>query len=364
MPGKDYYAILGVNKTASEDEIKKAFRRLAHQHHPDKGGDPAKFKDVNEAYQILGDKQKRQTYDQFGDAAFNGGGGYGAGGFGGFGGFPGGGFGNINVDDLGDLGDVLGEMFGFSSGGPRTSRKARGADIQTTIDVEFKEAVFGATKSVNLINQVKCGDCGGSGAEKGTELKTCAECDGQGRVTRAQRTMFGTFQTASTCPTCKGQGKIPEKQCKACQGLGVTRGEGKVEFNIPPGIENNSLLKVIGRGNTAPHGGEAGDLYIRVRVKPHAYFHRDGHDIISEVTIPFSVMALGGDIEIETIDGKERVLVNQGSNAGTVLTIKNKGVPYRGETRGNHRVTIQPSIPKKLSREQKKLLQQIQEEGL
>lgn len=361
MPGKDYYAILGVEKNASDQDIKKAFRRAAHQHHPDKGGDPAKFKDISEAYDILGDKQKRQAYDQFGDAAF-GQGGFGQGGFGGFPG--GGGFGGINVEDLGDLGDVLGEMFGFAGGGGRSKRRARGNDIQMHLDIDFKEAIFGATKSVNLVRQVSCNDCSGSGAEKGSELKTCDECNGQGRITKAQRTVFGTFQTATTCPHCHGQGKIPEKECKTCRGTGVTRGEGKVEFTIPAGLENNSLLKIVGKGDVAPHGGEAGDLYIKVRVKPHPYFHRDGNDIVSEVTIPFTVLALGGDVEIETLDGKERHHISSGTPAGTVLTLKHKGVPYRDGHRGAHRVTLQPEVPKKLSREQKKLLQKIQEEGL
>lgn len=365
MPGKDYYAILGVEKNASEDEIKKAFRRAAHQHHPDKGGDPAKFKDVNEAYQVLGDKQKKQAYDQFGDAAFNQGG-YGGGGFGqgGFGGFPGGGFGNINVEDFGDLGDVLGEMFGFSSGGGRGRQKARGRDIQMHLDLDFKEAVFGATKSVRLVSQVKCKDCDGSGAEKGAKLQTCGDCNGQGRVTKAQRTMFGTFQTAVECARCHGQGKIPEKECKACRGLGVVRGEGNVEFTIPPGIESNSLLKLPGKGETAPYGGGTGDLYLKIAVKPHPYFTREGNDIVSSVTIPFTLLALGGDAEIETLDGKERTHISSGTPAGTVLTLKNKGVPYRDGHRGAHKVTLQPSIPKKLTREQKELLKKIQESGI
>jgi len=363
MPGKDYYAILGVDKNASEDEIKKAFRRAAHQHHPDKGGDPAKFKDVNEAYQILGDKQKRGTYDQFGDAAFKQGGGFSQGG--GFGGFPGGGgFGNINVDDFGDLGDVLGEMFGFSSSGGRGRPSPRGQDIQTHLDIDFKEAVFGATKSVHLVSQVRCKDCDGSGAEKGTELKTCDECHGQGKVTKAQRTVFGTFQTATPCTKCHGRDKLPEKECKTCRGMGVTRGEGTVEFTIPAGIETGALLKLTGKGDVAPYGGAPGDLYIKLRVKPHPFFHREGNDIVSSVTIPFTLLALGGDVDIETLDGKERTHIASGTPAGTVLTLKHHGVPYRDGHRGVHRVTLQPAVPKKLSREQKKLLKKIQEEGI
>lgn len=360
MPGKDYYAILGVNKNASDDEIKKAFRRAAHQHHPDKGGDPAKFKDVNEAYQVLGDKEKRRAYDQFGDAAFSGG----QGGFGGFpgGGFPGG-FGNINVEDFGDLGDVLGEMFGF--GGPSGKRgKARGSDLQVQMDLDFKEAAFGATKTVRLVRQVACSDCGGSGAEKGTAFKKCEACDGQGRVTQAQKTLFGTFQTARTCERCRGKGEAPEKECKTCRGLGITRGEENVEVSIPAGIENNSLLRVTGKGDVAAHGGTAGDLYINVRVKPHPDFVREGNDIVSKMTIPFTVLALGGDVEIETLDGKERINISAGTPAGTEFQIKNKGIPYRGGSRGSHRVTLEPEVPKKLSREQKDLLKKIQDSGL
>ncbi len=365
MASKDYYAILGVEKNASDDEIKKAFRRAAHQHHPDKGGDPAKFKDVNEAYQVLGDKQKRVAYDQFGDAAFSQGG-FGQGGFGqgGYSGFPGGGFGGVNVDDFGDLGDVLGEMFGFGASGGRGRQKARGRDIQTNLDIDFKEAIFGATKYVNLVSQVQCTDCSGSGAEKGTKLQTCGDCNGQGKVTKAQRTVFGTFQTASVCSRCNGQGKIPDKECKTCRGIGVTRGDGKVEFTIPPGIETDSLLRITGRGDTAPHGGATGDLYLKVRVKPHPYFHRDGYDIVSSVTVPFTLLALGGEVDIETLDGKERTHISSGTPAGTVLTLKHHGVPYRDGHRGVHRVTLQPDVPKKLSREQKGLLKKIQESGI
>lgn len=361
---KDYYAILGVSKTASDDEIKKAYRRLAHQHHPDKGGDSAKFKDANEAYEVLSDKQKREMYDRFGSAAFEQGGpGAGGTGYGGFGGFPGGGFGNINVEDFGDLGDVLGEMFGF--GGTRSRRERRGRDIETAVELSFKDAAFGTKKEIRLYKQDVCSHCEGSGGEPGSKVSECSECKGSGQVTQAQRTMFGTFQSVAACPSCQGRGKKPEKVCTKCHGSGVERKEETLSIDIPPGMETGSILKVPGKGEAPAGGGVQGDLYVKVRVKPDPYFNREGHDVYSQVTIPFSILALGGDITVPTLDGKETVSVSSGTPAGTNIVIKNKGIPYmRSGGRGDHVVKVDAEVPKKLSKEQKKLLEKLREAGI
>ncbi len=339
MP-KDYYAILGVAKSASDEEIKKAFRRLAHEHHPDKGGDAQKFKDINEAYQVLGDKQKRATYDRFGSAAFENGG-MGAGGPGGFGGFD---FGNFQGQDFGDLGDILGEMFGFGGVGGRGRRTTnRGKDIEVDVDLTFKEAAFGVDRTIRLFKHVTCSRCKGEGAEPGTKIVTCPTCQGSGQVRQAQRTLFGTVQTATVCPTCHGRGKKPEKECNLCRGLGVERREEKVEVHVPAGIDNDQILKIDGQGEAAPYGGQPGDLFLRMHVKPDPRFERDGNDIHSEVVVPFSTLALGGTITIETLDGPTPLKIPEGTSAETVFTLKGQGIPYlRSRGRGNHLVRVIP----------------------
>lgn len=362
---KDYYQILGVSKTASEDEIKKAFRRLAHEHHPDKGGEDKKFKDINEAYQILGDKQKRQTYDQFGSQAFENGGSTGSpfgNGFGGFGGqgFPGG----FQAGDFGDLGDILGEMFGM--GGSRRSRTTgRGKDIEMDVELAFKEAAFGVDRSIKLYKHSSCSRCQGNGAEPGTKIEDCKTCQGSGQVTQAQRTMFGTIQTAVVCSTCHGRGKKPEKDCHQCRGLGVERREELISVHIPAGIDNEEVIKVQGQGEGAAYGGKAGDLFLRVRVKPDPRFVREGNDIHSDFIIPFSIMALGGTATVETLDGHEAIKIHEGTTAGTVITLRGKGVPFlRGRGRGDHQVRMIPDVPKHLTKEQKRLLDELKREGL
>ncbi len=366
MP-KDYYAILGVQKGASADELKKAFRRLAHEHHPDKGGDPAKFKDVNEAYQVLGDPEKRKMYDQFGSAAFEQGGM--GGGPGGFGGFGGGGFGfdfsqGFQGAGFEDLGDMLGEMFGFGGGGSGRGKQARGQSIEMDVELTFKEAAFGVEKEVKLYKPSTCNTCKGNGAEPGSSLGTCRVCHGQGRVQQAQRTMFGTIQVATTCGTCHGTGKIPEKPCHTCKGNGVERREETLRVRIPAGMESGQGLEVEGAGEAAPHGGRPGNLILRVRVKPDPYLTRDGHDIRSTVTVPFSLLALGGTVVVETLDGKETIGIGEATQPGTVMTLRGKGILYGRGGRGNHYLTITAEMPKKLSREQRELLQSLKEQGM
>ena len=361
MP-KDYYSILGVSKNANDDEIKKSFRRLAHEHHPDKGGDASKFKDINEAYQILGDKQKRQTYDQFGSAAFENGGGGAPGGPGGFGG---GGFDfNFQGQDFGDLNDVLGEMFGFG-GGRGGRRESRGKNIEMDVELSFHESVFGVDKTLKLYRQLTCSHCKGEGAEPGTKVNECKTCGGSGQVRQAQRTMFGTMQTVVECKECHGRGKKPEKECKACSGHGVERREQSISIHIPAGVDSGAMLQVAGEGEAPAGGGRAGDLFIRVHVQPHKDFVRKGYEIVSEMAIPFTVLSLGGTIHVPTIDGDESVRVAEGTQDGTLITIRNKGVPHgRSGNRGNHIVRLTADIPRKLSKEQKALLEQLRNTGL
>jgi len=358
---KDYYNILGVAKGASEDDIKKAFRRLAHEHHPDKGGDAQKFKDVNEAYQVLGDKQKRATYDQFGSAAFEQGGAGGPGGFGDFGGF------NFNQgfqgQDFGDLGDILGEMFGF--GGASKAKTARGKDIEVDVELTLKEAAFGVERSIRLFKHSTCSRCHGEGAESGTKIINCATCNGQGQVRQAQRSMFGTIQTVVACPTCHGRGKKAEKECALCRGLGVERREETLNVPIPAGIDDGESIRITGGGEGAAYGGKSGDLFVRVHVKQDARFERDGNDVRSDQLVPFSILVLGGSVNVETLDGSVALDIPEGTAAETVFTLRGRGIPFmRSKGRGNHLVRVVPDIPRKLSREQKKILEELRREGL
>ncbi len=362
---KDYYAVLGVQKNATEDELKKAFRRQAHEHHPDKGGDQQKFKDVNEAYQILNDPQKRAAYDRFGSAAFEqrGGGAPGGGGFGGFGGFD---FSNMETDGFGDLGDVLGQMFGFGGGGGGTkSRQTRGKDIQVELELSFRESVFGVEKPLKLYKHMACSRCKGDGAEPGSKVLSCATCQGSGQIRHGQRTPFGTMQVASPCVECQGRGKRPEKTCHLCRGIGVERREEKVTIAIPAGIAEGETLKVMDQGEAAAYGGKSGDLYVRIRVKQDPHFERDGNHILSQVFAPFTTMSLGGVLEVETVDGSVTLKIPEGTPPGTLFTIRGKGVPFvRSGGRGDHVVRVEPAVPKKISREQKRLLEALKQEGL
>lgn len=361
MPNKDYYAILGVPKTASEDEIKKAFRRLAHEHHPDKGGDQQKFKDINEAYQVIGDKQKRATYDQYGSAAFDPNSGFGQGfGGSGFGGFEGM---NINMEDFGDLGDILGGMFGM--GGGRGKGPKRGSDIETEVTVDFLESVMGVKRTISLYKHVACTHCQASGAEPGSKMDTCKTCQGRGQVQRATRTIFGTMQTVATCPECQGSGSRPSQTCNVCKGAGVERKTVEYPVDIPAGIADSEALRIQGEGEHPGAGGRPGDLFVRIRVKAHPVFDRDGFDVISKIDIPFSTLSLGGDVQIDTVDGTGTLAIPEGTVPGTIFQIRGKGFPHlRSSGRGDHLVTVQAEVKKKLSREQREALEQLKKAGL
>jgi molecular chaperone DnaJ len=355
---KDYYKILGVEKSASQDELKRAFRKLAHQHHPDKpNGDEAKFKEANEAYQVLGDEEKRQQYDQFGSSAFDGSGGAGAGGFGG-GGFNGQGFGNINMDDLGD---IFGDMFGFGGGGGRGRgrQQKRGHDIQVDAELSFKDAVFGVDKDITLTRPIKCERCSGTGGEPGTGMDTCGTCDGSGVIVTAQRTILGMVQQKRACGDCGGAGETPSKKCSSCSGVGVEKKEKTVTVTIPAGVDDGMTLRLQGEGE-AVKGGRPGDLFIRVYVTKDKRFERQGHTIVSEKYIGFRQAALGDKIEIETVDGEVELKIPSGTQSHTQFKLRGKGVPTRGGTRGDHIVIVKVEVPKKLSKKQKKLLEEFE----
>lgn len=356
MAGKDFYAILGVPKTASDDEIKKSFRRLAHEHHPDKGGDPQKFKDVNEAYQVIGDAEKRAQYDRFGSAAFE------QGGFGGGSPFGGGFNGNINMEDLGDLGDIFGSMFGFQS---RGGRQKKGRDIETDVAIDFAESVTGAMRTIELYKHVACAKCEGSGSEPGAKIETCKTCQGRGQVQRSAQTPFGVIQTAATCPECHGKGKIPSELCSACKGTGIERKTVKHEIRIPAGIADGETLRVAGEGEYPGSDGRKGDLFIHIRVEHDPRFSREGNDVHSTVHPPYSMLALGGEIQIDTIEGSGSLKIPEGTQPGTVFKLRHKGFhSVHGHGQGDHLVTVLPKVEKKLNKEQKQALDELRKKGL
>ncbi|MEI7742085.1 MAG: molecular chaperone DnaJ [bacterium] len=356
---KDYYSILGVAKGASEDEIKNAFRKLAHQHHPDKqGGDALKFKEINEAYQVLGNKDKRAKYDQFGSAAFDGsgGGGPGAGGFGGFGGFNPNDFQNINVD-FGDLGDTLGNMFGFGGsrgGGGGRERSTRGSDIEVDLDLTFKEAAFGVAKEVGIYKGVRCDRCAGGGVEPGSKMNKCSTCDGKGRVQTAARPIFGVMQSVRDCSECDGRGEKPEKSCSSCRGTGVKKEQTRITLRIPAGVDEGGIMKIRGEGEAGPHGGSQGDLYIKLHVIADKQFDREGNTVFSDHAIGFTQAALGDTIKVETIHGFEDLKIPAGTQSHTEFKLKGKGIG--GD---HHIVTIIVEVPEKVSREQRKLIEDL-----
>ena len=366
---KDYYKILGVDKNASQEDIKKAFRKLAHVHHPDKGGgDEAKFKEINEAYQVIGDPKKREQYDRYGSAFEQA---QGQGGFGGFEGFRDfsnytNGF-NINMDDLGDIFGGLGDMFGFGRGGGagagRRRTQQRGRDIEAEIEVSFIDAVFGLEKEIKLRKNVTCDKCKGEGAEPGSKVETCNVCHGSGRVIKNQRTIFGMVQMEAICHNCQGEGKTHSQKCTKCRGTGVTTEDTNLTIKIPAGIDNSESIRYGGQGEAGEKGAPAGDLYIRVRVKPDSRFKREGYDVRSDVEIKFTQASLGDKIEIETVEGFVELKIPEGTQSGTVFRLKEKGIPkLRGRGKGDHLVTVKVKIPKGLSRKLRKALEESGED--
>ena len=352
---RDYYEVLGVEKCASADEIKKAYRKLAKKYHPDlnpddKEGAEAKFKEATEAYEVLSDADKKQKYDQFGHAAFDqsAGGGYGS---------YGGGFGDF------DMGDIFSSFFGGGfGGGQRRNPNAprRGRDLGYSVDLSFEEACFGAEREITINHLEKCDECGGSGAAKGNAPVTCPACHGTGQVTSVQRTAFGNFQSSRPCDRCGGKGTIIKDPCSACGGSGNVRRSKKVRVKIPAGIDNGQQVYVRGEGDAGTNGGANGDLILSVRVRSHKIFVRQGYDIYCDYPISFVQATLGAEVQVPTIDGKVSYTIPEGTQSGTVFRLKGKGVQRVNSTqRGDQYVTIKVEIPKGLSESQKDILRQF-----
>lgn len=362
MPKRDYYEVLGVGKTASADEVKKAFRRLAVEHHPDRGGDEAKFKEVNEAYEVIKDPSKRQRYDQFGHAGVGSSAASDGNPFGG--GFWGGGGENINFDfgDLG-LGDIFGSFFGGQAGGQAGKRSNRGRDVETDVEISFEKAVFGTQVDLRLNMEDACSHCKGTTTEPGYELKKCDNCGGTGQVTNVMRTVFGNIQQAAPCPKCKATGKIPEKVCTVCHGKGTQRKDLDVGLKVPAGIDDGATIRLREHGEAIANGPK-GDLYVNIRVKPHKKFTREGDLILSAEHIGMVDAALGTEIEVETVDGLVKMKVPAGTQSGTDFKLSGHGVPHLNKgSRGAHIVTIIVDTPTKLSQKQKELLEEVNSSG-
>lgn len=356
MSKRDYYEVLGVSKTASADEIKKAYRKAAVKHHPDKeGGDETKFKEIGEAYEVLKDQQKRQRYDQFGHAGVggNGGGGYG-------GGNPFEGFGGQNINfDFGDggLGDIFGQFFG--GGQQRERGPRRGRDVETTLQLTFEQAVFGVEEDIQLDMDDECAHCKGTTVEPGYSMKTCPTCKGAGQQTRVMNTIFGQIQQAVTCDTCHGTGKVPEKVCTVCKGKGTERRKQTMKLKVPAGIDDGATIRLKDHGE-AIGGGARGDLYVHIRVKAHKKFTREGDIILSEEHVSMIDASLGTEINVSTVDGDVRMKIPAGTQSGTDFKLSHHGVPHlRSGTRGAHIVSIIVDTPTKLSKKQRELLEQF-----
>lgn len=363
MPDKrDYYEVLGVDRSASDDEIKKAYRKMAKKYHPDLNpGDKdaeAKFKEVNEAYEVLSDSDKKARYDQFGHAGvdpnFGAGGGAGGAGF-----------------DF-DLGDIFSSFFGGGGGfggfgGGRQSNPnapQRGSDASATVTISFEEAAKGCKRTIDVPRIILCDECGGSGAAKGSSPKTCPECNGRGQVQTQQRTPFGVISTSKVCPRCNGKGKVVDNPCNRCKGAGRIRKMHKLEVNIPAGIDDRQVVNMRGQGNAGINGGASGDLHITVNVRPHPLFERDGFDVWYDMTVSFAQAALGCEIMVPTIDGKVKYNLPHGTQPGTVFKLRGKGIQYiNGRGRGDQLVRIIVDVPNTLTERQKELLREFDAES-
>lgn len=359
---KDYYQILGVSKSASAEEIKKAFRKLAHQHHPDKAhGDEAKFKEINEAYQVLGDQDKRAHYDRFGSAAGNMGSGFNQqGGMGGFdfSQFYQGGQSSSFEGNFGDLGEMFGDLFGFGGGRSTRQNQQRGRDLEIGLKIDFLTAVFGGEETINLEKQSTCSKCHGSGAKTGSTAKTCPNCQGRGVIDQIQRTMLGNIRTQAACPKCSGQGKIIDQPCQHCHGQGRTVEKKPLDIKIPAGVSNGQTIKFTGQGEAGLRGATSGDLYINISVKPHPQLKRDGYNIHSIVGLTFRQAALGDKIKIETVDGPATLKIPAGTQSSQVIILRGKGVPkLNSYGRGDHLVEAKVLTPTSLNKKQKEALE-------
>ncbi len=351
---RDYYEVMGVPKNATDDEIKKAYRKLAKKYHPDLNpGDKsaeAQFKELNEAYEVLSDKDKKARYDQFGHAGVDPNFGGGAGG------------GSPFAGDI-DLGDIFNSFFGGGFGGGRAANPnapRRGGDTEATVNISFEEAAKGCKKNIAYQKVEPCSDCSGTGAQKGTSAKTCSNCGGTGQVRINQRTPFGTVQTSRSCDRCGGTGKVIESPCKTCGGTGRVRKQKTIEINVPAGIDNEQVLSVSGQGNAGVNGGPSGDLRVYVNVRPHPIFERRGNDVWCEIPITFTQASLGAEVVVPTIDGRVSYSVREGTQPGDVFKLKGKGIPHiSGRGRGDQFVRVTVEVPKNLSQKQKSILQEF-----
>lgn len=349
---KDYYQILGISKVATQDEIKKAYRKLAHKHHPDKGGDEKKFKEINEAYQVLSNKEKKAQYDSFGRV------------FEGAGPAPGFDFGS-DFGNIGDIGEMMEEMFGFSREARKQDLK-RGKDIEIDIEIPLEETLRGREKQITLYKMLACSRCQGKGAEPGTSVNECFACRGTGEVQQIKRTILGTMTRWASCPECHGQGQKPEKPCNVCGGEGRIKGEEEVQLFIPAGVDTNQIIKIKGKGDAGKKGGMPGDLYARIFVQKHPVFERRGDDLYTQIPISFSQAVLGDKIEASTLDGNKISLkISSGTESGKVLRIPAKGIPhFSGYGMGDLYVELVVKTPKTLTKTQKELLKKLKEQGL
>ncbi|MFZ5642236.1 MAG: molecular chaperone DnaJ [Bacillota bacterium] len=350
MSKRDYYDVLGVSKQASAEELKKAYRKLARQYHPDANPDnkkqaEEKFKEIAEAYEVLSDPEKRANYDRFGHAGVDGQG------FGGFGGFGGGG-------DFGGLNDIF-DMF-FGGGGRARRGPEKGADLRVDMEISFDEAAFGLEKDIKVPRYEECGTCGGTGAAPGTKPQTCPGCNGSGQIQYAQSTPFGRIVQSRTCDRCHGSGKVIEKPCLTCHGAGQVRKTRSIHVKIPAGVDSGTRLRVSGEGEKGTRGGPKGDLYVYIYVKPHKFFRRDGNDVVIEVPLSIAQAALGDEVDVDTLDGKVSVKIPEGTQTGAVFRLRGKGIPHLGgHGRGDQHVVVKVVTPVKLSDKQKELLREF-----
>jgi molecular chaperone DnaJ len=351
MAQRDYYEILGVPKNASSEDLKSAFRRLARQYHPDVNKDPdaeERFKEINEAYAVLSDPEKRSAYDRFGHAGVKG-----------MGGAP-----DFTNVDFSDFADIFGDLFGFGGFG-RSSRRSRnsprrGADLQYRLDLNFEEAVFGAEKEIEITRDEVCSTCNGSGAEPGTSPQRCTTCNGTGEVRQVRQTILGSMVQVATCPTCNGQGETIATPCHTCQGRGLERITRKKVVSIPAGVDTGTQIRLAGEGQPGLNGGPHGNLYIVIQVKQHKYFRRRDNDVLLDLDINVAQAALGAEVEIPTVDGPAKLKIPSGTQPGKVLRMRGKGVPHlRGSGRGDQLVVVNVDIPSHLSSEQRQLFEQL-----
>ena len=354
---RDYYEVLGVERNADEETLKKAYRKLAKKYHPDANpGDEAaaeKFKEASEAYAILSDPQKRQQYDQFGHAAFEQGGGFDAGGFD---------FSDI-FGGMGGMGDIFGDLFGGGRRASNPNAPMQGANVRARVSISFDESISGCVKNLDIVIKDECSNCGGTGAKPGTSPKICPKCRGTGQVTFRQQSLFGMMQSTQACPDCRGTGKIIEQKCPNCAGTGYTSGRKTIEVTIPAGIDDGQSIRIRGKGEPGVNGGPRGDLLVEVRVASNPNFIRQDMDIFSNVEISFAQAALGGDMRIKTVDGEVIYTVRPGTQSGTRVRLKGKGVPSvrNKDMRGDHYVTLTVKTPTRLSDDAKEALRRFDE---